>query len=169
MASAEAATAATPPPARSGVGLGVLIAAVMLSIGGAGAAAWFVTGRDKVHDGAASAEGEPAALPAPAVYLALEPAFTVNLQSAEEARYLQTEIELMSRDRAALDTARAHLPRIRNVLLLLFGQQQPADLATREGKEKLQQTALEEVQKVLVAETGKPVIEAVYFTSFVMQ
>jgi flagellar protein FliL len=174
MASDAAPAAAAPKPAKSGFGIGILLAAVLLSTAGAGGAAWFVMGRAKASESAPAgeqAEGAEAeaALPAPASYLPLEPAFTVNLETPDETRYLQTEVQLMGRDAAALETVKLHVPRIRNVLLLLFGQQKPADLVTREGKEKLQQTALAEVQKVLKAETGKPVIEAVYFTSFVMQ
>ena len=40
---------------------------------------------------------------------------------------------------------------------------------TREGKERLQNTALNEVNALLVAETGKPSADALLFTSFVMQ
>ena len=39
----------------------------------------------------------------------------------------------------------------------------------REGKEKLRADALAEIQKVMKAETGKPGVESVFFTSFVMQ
>lgn len=173
------ADTATPPAAarKSGrFGIGMLLGVALLSVAGAGGAAYFVLGKSKpdnaqdesTHgDGAASdGHGVPAA---PASYLALDPAFVVNLESPEEARYLQAEVQLMARDAHALDTAKAHVPVIRNSLLMLFGQQKPADLASRAGKEKLQLAALAEVQKVLNAETGKPVIEAVYFTSFVMQ
>ncbi|VAX05680.1 hypothetical protein MNBD_GAMMA19-792, partial [hydrothermal vent metagenome] len=38
-----------------------------------------------------------------------------------------------------------------------------------EGKETLREEALEVVQQILEEETGDPGIEAVYFTSFVMQ
>jgi flagellar FliL protein len=42
-------------------------------------------------------------------------------------------------------------------------------LNTREGKEKLREETLEEVQKVLLEETGEPGVDNVFFTSFVMQ
>ncbi len=43
-------------------------------------------------------------------------------------------------------------------------------ISTREGKEKLRPLALEAVRKVVAGDGGKPqLVEAVYFTSFVMQ
>jgi flagellar FliL protein len=61
------------------------------------------------------------------------------------------------------------MPRIRNNLLMLFSAQRCADVRDRAGREKLQAAALKEVQDVLQAETGKPGVEALYFTSFVTQ
>ena len=63
---------------------------------------------------------------------------------------------------------RANLPVIRNRLVLLFSSQKYRDLLPREGKEKLQQQALEEINKVL-EERRKPRIDGLVFTSFVMQ
>lgn len=170
-AEAAAPAPAAAPVARKGSGIGLMLGIALLCSAGAGAATYFVVGGSKSD--AESDEGEDeteeVALPAPASYLALDPAFVVNLESADEARYLQTEVQLMSRDALALEAAKVHVPLIRNSLLMLFGQQRPEALSSREGKEKLQLAALGEVQKVLQAETGKPVVEAVYFTSFVMQ
>lgn len=171
MASAAniAASPEAPAPAKKskkGLIIGVLVA--LLAAGGG--AAWFFLGKSKSEHAQAEKEAaDVAAVPAPAVYLALDPAFVVNLEDPVAPRYLQVEVQIMARDALAIEAAKVHLPRIRNALLMLLGQQKPADLATREGKEKLQLAALAEVQKVLTAETGKPVVEAVYFTSFVMQ
>ena len=61
-------------------------------------------------------------------------------------------------------------PAIRNDLLLLFGNQKYADIATRAGKEQLRADALAAVRKHHRAAGGHPErLEAVYFTSFVMQ
>lgn len=175
----SAAETATPPAAKGGrFGIGMLLGVALFSVAGAGGAAYFVLGGKKAdaahgesahgdeHGGGGGGHEGPAS---PATYLALDPAFVVNLESADETRYLQAEVQLMGRDAHALEAAKVHVPRIRNSLLMLFGQQKPEDIANRAGKEKLQQAALAEVQKVLQAETGKPVVEAVYFTSFVMQ
>lgn len=170
----SAAEIASPPAAASKggrFGIGMLLGVALFSIAGAGGAAYFVFGKSKTDAGhteshAGDAHGAPAA---PASYLGLDPAFVVNLESPDEAHYLQVDVQLMARDPQALDAAKVHVPQIRNSLLMLFGQQKPEDIATRAGKEKLQQAALAEVQKLLQAETGKPVVEGLYFTSFVMQ
>ena len=54
-------------------------------------------------------------------------------------------------------------------LLLLFSQQTVEGVRSREAKEQLQADALKEVQAVLTEATGKPGIDALYFTSFVTQ
>ncbi|HSW14071.1 MAG TPA: flagellar basal body-associated FliL family protein [Solimonas sp.] len=147
----------------------IMIVAVLLSAGASGGAAWWFSS----HGAAPAAHGEaaqPVEVPkAPAQYLALDPAFVVNLDDATASRYLQAEIQVMARDNAALEAVKLHHPRIRNALLLLFGQLKPAELENRAGKEKLQAAVLAEIQKILKDETGKPGVEAVYFTSFVMQ
>jgi flagellar FliL protein len=105
----------------------------------------------------------------PAQYLDLSPAFVVNLQDDQAMRYLQIEVQLMTRDPKAAEEIRNNMPRIRNTLMLLFAQQHAKDLATREAKEALQQQALEQVQQAMKDETGSTAVEAVYFTNFVMQ
>jgi flagellar FliL protein len=61
------------------------------------------------------------------------------------------------------------MPRIRNDLLMLFSQQTVTGLSTLAGKQALEKAALASVQKVMTQETGKPGVDALYFTSFVMQ
>jgi flagellar FliL protein len=61
------------------------------------------------------------------------------------------------------------MPVIRNNLVMLFSSQTRQSIATREGKEQIRADAQAEVQKILQDRTGQPVIEALYFTSFVMQ
>jgi flagellar FliL protein len=65
---------------------------------------------------------------------------------------------------------KANDPVVRNDLLLLLGGQHYATISTREGKEKLREQALESVRRVVTNAGGKAdKVEAVYFTSFVMQ
>ena len=171
MSSAASTVPSSAPAAKGGrFGIGMLLGVALLAVAGAGGTAYFVLGKVRSADAQAALKQESAPHPgAPAAYLALEPAFVVNLESSGEQRYLQVDVQLMARDLMALDAAGQHLPLIRNSLLMLLGQQNPDDLSTRAGKEALQKTALAEVRKVLQAETGKPVVEALYFTSFVMQ
>jgi flagellar protein FliL len=146
-----------------------VLVAVVLAMAGGAAAAWFLTRPAEPVD-AEQAEAKADSKRGPAVYLAIDPGFVVNLADENEIRYLQLEIQVMTRDprlAADLDT---HMPMIRNRLLLLFSQQKSADLRTREDKERLQNEALEEVRSVLKSEGGRSGgVEALLFTSFVTQ
>ncbi|MFZ5661549.1 MAG: flagellar basal body-associated FliL family protein [Pseudomonadota bacterium] len=136
------------------------LAVALAGAGGGGAWWWF---------GRAQAEAPKRAAPKPAIYHALEPTFVVNLADPDAPRYLQVEVQLMTRDPEVQPVIELHAPRIRNRLLLLFSQQYSTNLRTRADKERLQREALAEVQAILKAETGKPGVEALYFTSFVTQ
>ncbi|WP_268606849.1 flagellar basal body-associated FliL family protein, partial [Escherichia coli] len=103
-------------------------------------------------------------------YFALDPAFVVNLNGPVDGpRYLQLEVQLMTRDPAALEAIKTHAPAIRARLLMLFSQVSPDQIADVAGKQKLQAASLAEVQKVLKAETGSNGADDLLFTSFVTQ
>ncbi|MBK1735675.1 hypothetical protein CKO15_10345 [Halorhodospira abdelmalekii] len=103
------------------------------------------------------------------IYMRLEPPLTVNFERGQRISYLQAEIELMARSEEALQGVERHMPVIRNNLLMLFADQSFQELNTREGRERLRQESLEEINALLEERGAKGQIEAVYFTSFVMQ
>ncbi|HHI94980.1 MAG TPA: hypothetical protein ENK04_16010 [Gammaproteobacteria bacterium] len=124
-------------------------------------------GEDGDHGDGGDEEGGGETLPA--IYLPIDPAFVVNFASQGKARFLQVTVEVMTRDPLMPDQIKLHMPVIRNNLMLLFSSQSYDGVSTLEGKETLREEALEVVQQILEEETGDPGIEAVYFTSFVMQ
>ncbi len=137
----------------------------LVAAAAAGGGAWFFTQKDAQH-----AKDAAATKLAPAQYFALDPAFVVNLPASYDGpRYLQVEVQLMSRDPLAIEAMKAHAPALRARLLMLFSQIQASQIADRAGREKLQAEALAEVQKVLKHETGKPYADELLFTSFVTQ
>jgi flagellar FliL protein len=142
-----------------------MVLAVVLLAGG-GAAAWFLLvphGKQK-H---AEVKKEPLA---PELYVALDPPFVVNFEAEQQVRFLQVTAQLMSRDPATIEMLKANDPVVRNDLLLLFGNQKYSVISTREGKESLRAQTLAAVRKIIATAGGKPEkVEAVYFTSFVMQ
>ncbi len=142
----------------------VLVSAVVLLAGG-GVGAWFAfTPHSKKHE---VVKKEP---PAPALYVALDPPFVVNFESDQQVRFLQVTAQLMSRDPLTIELLKTNDPVVRNDLLLLFGGQKYSVVSTREGKEALRTQTLAAVRKIVAAAGGKPEkVEAVYFTSFVMQ
>lgn len=145
----------------------IIIAAAVVLLGGGAGAFFFMQGGDK-KDAKVPAKAEAVKLPS--IYVPLDPPFVVNFDPGAGARFLQITVQLMTRDPHMAEFAKAHEPVIRNDLLLLFGNQKVDDVSTREGKEKLREDALQAVRKIVKEEGDKPEqIEALYFTSFVMQ
>lgn len=151
----------------------VIGAAVVLLGAGVGAAVWLTTGAKKPKaTTAAAAEAAKEAPPpsGPPLFFGLDPPFVVNFDAEPAVRFLQVAVQLETRDPATIELLKTNDPVVRNDLLLLFGSQKYAQLSTREGKEALRNEALEAVRKVLATAGGHPErLEAVYFTSFVMQ
>jgi len=158
-----------PPVAKSSRWPLFVILVLLMLLAGVGTG-WFLTTRHRAEAAETIAAAQPI-LPAPALYYALEPAFIVNLDQTgfEGPRYLQLEVQLMTRDPRVHAALAEHAPALRARLLLLFGQQQIGDIQGREGKQALQNKALEEVRDLIQAETGSDAIEALLFTSFVTQ
>jgi flagellar protein FliL len=106
----------------------------------------------------------------PPLYLPLDPPFVVNFQADQIVRFLQVSVEVMSRDPGTLDLLKNNDPVVRNDLLILLANQKYSVLATPAGKQQLRMDALAAIRKDLAQAGGDPKrVEAVYFTSFVMQ
>jgi flagellar FliL protein len=115
------------------------------------------------------AEHKESAEHKPAIYFAFDPPLIVNFDDSQAVRFLQLQIEVLIRDEKDSELVKLHSPVIRNNLLMLMNGRDYKSLMTREGKEALRKECLGEVQKILKKETGKPVVEDLYFTSFVVQ
>ncbi len=105
----------------------------------------------------------------PALYQSLHPPLVVNFKdSLGESHFMQLTMEVMARDQDTINAVREHTPVIRNSLILLYSGVIYDEITTREGKEQMLADGLAEIQKVM-AERGETGIEAVYFTSLVIQ
>lgn len=156
----------TAPTGKTGINpLWIVVALLVVALAGGGGWWWWQAKQASAHPARSAA----AAVRAPAKYFALDPAFVVNLADANAVRYLQVDVQLMTRDEATLAAFTTHAPAIRNRLLLLFGQQSATQLAQRSGKERLQAAALAEVRQLLKQEAAENKVEAVIFTSLVTQ
>lgn len=152
------AAAAGAPKKKSRKLLWIVIA-VLVVAAGAGGAFWFL----KPHQPAAA---KPLG---PPQYIALDPAFVVNLADTDGVRYLQADVQLQTRDADTAAAIALHAPIIRNRLLLLFGQQTSQQLNGRNGKEHLQAQAQAEVKNILKAQHAANQVDALLFTSIVIQ
>lgn len=127
----------------------------------------------KPSDNAVAADPVPAAaVPAagPELYTSLHPALVVNFRDAlGDPHFMQIEMEVMARDQDVINAVREHTPHIRNNLILLYGSVRYEDVTTRTGKEQMLADGLREIQQVLNARIGSPNVEALYFTSLIIQ
>lgn len=144
----------------------IIIAGIVLLLGvGLGIGWYFFGGSDADQDGAEPVEE----VQLPAIYHPLDPVFVVNLPPGGKARMLQVGVQVMARDPALIEFLKYNDPMVRHNLLSLFGSQQDANLRDRAGKEKLQAEVLNTINRILKEYDGGGEVEAVYFTSFVMQ
>ena len=119
----------------------------------------------------ATAEAEAPEKPSKeAIYQGIHPPLLINfVDERGKGRFLQISLELMTREQDVVEAIKAHTPIMRNNLILLFGDIQYADVSTRDGKAKMLDMALEEINNILEAQIGERGVEAVYFTNLVVQ
>lgn len=158
-----------PAPGKSKVKLIILILlALLVAVGLSVGATWFLLSKDKTEE--EPKEATPAApVRVEAIYEPLMPAFVVNFNHQGRQRYMQVSMTLMTRDQLGLDALKVHMPLLRNNLVMLLSSQDFAALSTAPGIELLRQQVLANVQGMAQKEVGKPVVEQVLFTNFVLQ
>ena len=164
MANAESIQEEAPKVAKKGgnrmaMAMGV---AVLVLLGGGG----YLLAQSHGATADASTTGAPKA---PELFLPLDPAFVVNFEDQDSTRYLQIGVTVMTHDPLAVQAMKDSDPVIRNALVMLFSSQTYAGLSDTAGKVKLQAQALSAIRKIVADKTGKPDVDALYFTSFVMQ
>lgn len=180
--SKESKPAADTPAPKKGKGklMLVLVASLVLSLGGGGAAYWFMSRSDapkkaaKGGDDGHGAGGHEDAGHDPAV-VAL-PTFTVNLADPGASRYLRTTLALVIRDTeqaAALLAGDGHsksggenvrLAMARSAVLELLTTKTVDELTTAEGKLGLKTEIAERTSKALRLK-----VSDVLFSEFVVQ
>ena len=159
---------------KSGKGkLILIIVLVIVFLSGSTIGALYFTGALGGGDSKKSDAGETAEqveeVLGPVTYFELKPEFVVNFEGEQKANFLQVDIQLMTRNSDVLSVLKEHAPLIRNNILLLLSGQKYNELRTLDGKEKMRAEVLAGVQQIVEAEIGIPGVEAVFFTSFIMQ
>ncbi len=102
-------------------------------------------------------------------YVELGDPLVVNFIENNQIRYLQVKMEVMTYDEGMSEKIKTHMPLIRNNLLMMLSGLDYETISSLAGKQKIRAEALAEIQNILKEKTGDPGVEAVYFTSFVMQ
>lgn len=164
---APPAGAATSAAGKRRVPWLIIIIGAVLAVGGIGAALVLTHSSSKTTHSKAAAAPKPSG---PPLYLALDPPFVVNFQADQLVRFLQVSVEVMSRDPKTVDLLKNNDPLVRNDLLILLANQKYSVISTPAGKEQLRTDSLAVIRKDVAQAGGDPkLVEAVYFTSFVMQ
>jgi flagellar FliL protein len=160
---AEDGTGAAPQGKKK---LIIMITAVLVLAGG-GFGAWKAfSGGDGGKDSKKAEQKELL----PPRYINLDPPFVVNFEAEAAVRFLQVTVGVMTRDPATEQVIKDNDPRVRNDMLMILSGQNYASVSTLEGKETLQKRCLESVRSIVKDMRGDPAkVEALYFTSFVMQ
>ena len=165
---AEEETQTEPQASGGGMKKKLLFAGIGVVLLGVGAVVGLTLMKDEPAEGEEVAEETPSK--GPAIYQSLHPPLVVNFKdSAGDTHFMQATMEVMSRDQEVINAVRDHTPIIRNSLIMLFSNAVYEEITTREGKEKLLEEGLAEIQRVMLEEAETEGIEAVYFTALVIQ
>lgn len=146
----------------------IAIVAVLL-IGGAVAVFFLLMGDDETAEGdaASSEQVEAEKELSPAQYIELKPAFVVNLPGRPSLLQIGVSVRVRSDEMVAF--IQHNDPMIRHNLLNLLSGADATALKERKNKESLQAQMLQELNRVVTELQGPGEVEALYFTSFVMQ
>ncbi|WP_029798184.1 flagellar basal body-associated protein FliL [Vibrio parahaemolyticus] len=149
----------------------IIIIAVVVLLGGGGAAAFFLMGSDDSAAQAAEAESQQtqAAAANPIAYVNLPQPFIFNVTGDRRDRLVQIKAQLMVRGSENEQLARYHSPLVESSLLSTFASATVEQLRSPTGRVELRDRASEDIKAALNAAVGKPVIEKVLFTDFVIQ
>ncbi|MGE8497109.1 MAG: flagellar basal body-associated protein FliL [Pseudomonas sp.] len=117
---------------------------------------------------ASSSEEEKSAAPQ-VIYVSLVPALVGNFGSGPKLKFYKADVSLRVTGADVEARVKHHEPLIRNQLVMLFSQQTEEGLGAPDAKELLRQEALAQVQQVLTAEEGKPLVEDLLFNNLILQ
>lgn len=159
----------------------LVIVILLLLLGGAGGGAWYFLhnnaydsedmGQSGDHAKGLKGKGTSAktASTKPPVFVPLDP-FTVNLQHDDtNPQYLQVGLAIKVSESSVGDAIKQRTPEIRNRVLLLLSGKKASEIATLEGKKTLSEELVREISTPLAGSVHPDAVEAVLFTSFVIQ
>ena len=152
-------------PAKSKKKLIVIVVAALVLLGGIGGGAFFFLSKKKAAGKEKEHKEEVAKAP---VFLPLEP-FVVNLQSEAGDKYLQVQMTLQVPDDAQVSLIKDNVPQVRSRLLMLLSSKDASEILTQEGKDKLIEEIIEQVNLPFVPKGEPQKVSGVFFTSFVVQ
>jgi flagellar FliL protein len=148
----------------------VIIVGVLLLVIAGGASAYFLLA-SKNHSGSDGDRAAPAAEASKVpVFVNIEP-YVVNLQQADGGgdQFLQVALTLQVNDEGTAEAIKTFMPLVRSRLLFALSSKKASDLQTTEGKKKLTEEIIAQLNLPFTP-NGKPQqVSDVFYTSFVIQ
>lgn len=163
------------PKGKSKTLILIVIISLVALIGGGGGTYFLLSSKDAeakiAEEGEADGDeaSEEEEMPDTPYYFSLNPPFVVNFVGKGRAKFLQVNIDGLTRNPSVKENITTHLPHIRNNMVFILSSKRYEELITPEGKEDLRKQLLTEIRSILKKETGNGDVEDIYFTSFVMQ
>ncbi len=102
-------------------------------------------------------------------YVKLSPAFIVNLKRGTGARFLQVKAEVLVNSEEDATEVALHRPAMRHAIIMLLSNQDGRKIRSIETRENLRVEAEKAIKVQLEELAGRPIIEGLFFTNFVVQ
>ncbi|CAH8229243.1 flagellar basal body-associated protein FliL [Vibrio aestuarianus] len=103
-------------------------------------------------------------------YFTLEPDLTTNFfTKGKKLGYIQVRIDVMVANSKDLPIVELHQPLIRDAVIELLGKQTEETIKSLAGREDLRKSLVEQLNAVLLPETGRTVIADLLFTKYIYQ
>ncbi|WP_333609023.1 flagellar basal body-associated protein FliL [Arsukibacterium sp.] len=105
------------------------------------------------------------------VYYGFDPDIVTNYVSGNRRSlgYIRVTVELMITDRQQLRLIEHHEPLILDTIIGIFSKQPEDKIKSLTGREEIRLNIRDDLQKVLVRETGQPIIQDILFTKYLYQ
>ncbi|ORT51336.1 flagellar basal body-associated protein FliL-like protein [Vibrio sp. qd031] len=103
-------------------------------------------------------------------YYTLEPELTTNFHTTgNKLGYIRVQIDIMVAHDSYLPILQLHDPLIRDTVVALLGEQDENTITSLLGREELRRTMLDEINAMLLVETGKTLVSDLLFTKYLYQ
>ncbi|MDN3680192.1 flagellar basal body-associated protein FliL [Vibrio tapetis subsp. quintayensis] len=103
-------------------------------------------------------------------YYTLQPDLTTNFHtSGKKLGYLQVRIDIMVNDTTFVPLLEQHNPLIRDAVVDMLGRQTEDVVKSLSGREELRKKMIDQLNEILLAETGKTLIADLLFTKYLYQ
>jgi flagellar FliL protein len=146
----------------------ILVILLVVLLGAGGAAGWLLLNKrakSVASDQAVAAAMAPKRAEKP-VFLDLD-SFTVNLEGGDRLLYVGMTLQLGNE--STQEFLRAHLPQVRNRMLMVLSGQDADALITSDGKQKLAEAIRASLLKQFADAQPALLVDKVLFTQFIVQ